>query len=270
MTSKIKENILFYLSSTRERSRSIAIGHDLELKNDLIIKILIKNCRFKFDLMLIDGLKSKYSDLKFENIYSAFEQSTEQNDLNHLYNDLNVLNGENDVTNLNDLINLDKKIDKLKSSIQTVYPESGLIVESINLFVLNKNAIDLNNFINFLLSKYSKVIFLFNFDLIDDVYLNKIKELSTAYFNLNRKSLHSNEIEIDCVYKKKCSKLGLDLVKDVFQFTYDSNLMAKLNEKSTKTDATKSTDNYSYDLSFNLNINDDKQRENVLPFMRYV
>lgn len=248
MTSKIRENILFYLSSTREKSRSIAINHDLNLKNEMIIKLLVQNCRFKFDLLLMESLKLNYlkSDFKIENIYSLADK-------------------------LNEEQGFDEQINKLEKSIENVYPESCLIVDSINLLILNYDLIKINKFIDHLLSKYSKVIFLFNGDLVDSDYLFKLQELCTAYFELNRKSF-INLIQVQFVYKKKCQKLGLNLVKGDYSFSFDANTyMAKLIEIDVKSSKqqTKSED-FSYDLSFNSTIKeDDQEREQiVLPFMR--
>ena len=245
MTSKIKENLLFYLASTREKSRSIAIGHSLELKNDLIIKLLIKNCRFKFDLLLVDGLRSTYSQYKFENLHSLFDHADETT-------------------------TFDQQIDEIEKTIQNVYPDSCLIVDSINLLLLNWDPVRLNRFVNHLLSKYCKLIVLFNSDLIDFDYLTKIEELCSSCFELNRGS-HSNEIHVNSIYKKKCSKLGLNLARGDYMFTFDStSLLAKLVENRKASNKNQTTADYSYDLSFNLTIDDnDKQREQtVLPFMR--
>lgn len=241
MSSKIKENLLFYLASTREKSRLIGINNDLDLKSDILIKLIIKNSRFKFDLLLIENLRSKFKEFKFENLYT----------FNY---DLNELNFKN-------------QIKKLENSIKNVYPDSCLIIDSINLLILNLNSIELNKFMNYLLSKYSKIIFIFNNEFVSSI--SSIQELCNSYFELNRHSF-KNEIQVQFIYKKKCLKLGIDLLKGDYLFSFDQNtLKAKLIEK--KTISKESTDDfYSYDLSFNLTIKDqDKQREQiVLPFMK--
>lgn len=249
MSSKIKENLLFYLSSTREKSRLIGIGHDLNLKNDLIIKLLIKNCRFKFDLLLLNSLKSNFIEFKFDNIYT----------LNYEWNELNL-----------DEEQMKKQIKKLEQSIKNIFPDSCLIIDSINQLILNLNPIELNKFFNYLLSKYSKLIFIFNNDIIDLDYLIRIQELCSSYFDLQRDSF-KQDILVNYIYKKKCQKFGLDLLKGDYGFSFDQNTLStklKIVNKNLKD----KNEKFFTELSFNPSINEeDKQREkNVLPFIRYL
>ena len=235
------------MSAIREKARSIAVSHDLELRSDLLIKLLLKNCRFKFDLLLLDGLKANHanSENKFENVYTLFD----------------------DVKAVEDVV-LDDQIGKLEQSIKGVHPESCLIIESINLLLLNYDRTWLNAFINRLLGKYCKIIFLFDADLIDADQLLAIQELATAYFELNRKP-QASEIHVQYVYKKKCAKLGLDLVRGEYSFTFDTS--THLAARPTEPKANKPrTEDYSYDLSFNLTIKDEERQQTVLPFMRHV
>lgn len=246
MTSKIKENLLFYLASTREKSRTIGINHNLNLRNDFIIKLLVKNCRFKFDLLLLEGTKSIYDDLKLDNLYSP----------NHMQMDVS----SNLKANM---------IDDLERSIINVFPDSCLIIDSLNLLFLNMDTVKINNFLNNLLSKYSKIIFLFNDDIVEKVDLEKIKEICSAYFELKRHSF-INEITVNYIYKKKCHKFGLDLLTGGYIFTFDQRtLLTKLVEDKKRKEDNKIND-FNYDLSFNMTIDEDdkKKKETVLPFMR--
>ena len=250
MTSKIKENLLFYLAGIREKSRLIAINHDLDLKSDQLIKLLIANCRFKFDLLLMENLRSNYltSQFNFENVYSLFNETQ---------------------FNLNESISFDEQITRLEQSIKTCYPDACLLIDSINLLILNYNAASLTKFLDYLLSKYCKVIFLFNNELIDLDYLLKIQELSSSYFELNRNSF-SNDIQVSYVYKKKCAKLGLNLIKGDYSFTFDSNTHLTKLIDAKKVKKSQHHDDYTYDLAFNLTIEDKEREKTVLPFMRCV
>ena len=246
MTSKIKENLLFYLSAIRGKSRSIAVNHNLELRSDVLIKLLLKNCRFKFDLLLMEGRKANYlqSESKFDNVYDLFDgaELTREPCLN-------------------------EQIGKLEQSIKAVHPESCLIIDSINLLLLNYDRRWLNAFIGRLLGKYCKVIFLFNADLVDADQLLAVQELASAYFELTRQSF-AGQIQVQYIYKKKCTKLGLDLVRGEYSFTFDTvtYLAAKLIEPAASKPA--NNEDYSYDLSFNLTIKDEERQQTVLPFMR--
>lgn len=248
MSSKIKENLLFYLASTREKSRTIGINHDLNIKNDFLIKLLIKNCRFKFDLLLFESPKTAYDDLKLDNVYA----------LNHLQMDA-----------ASDL--KERMVNELESSIKNVHPDVCLIIDSLNLLFLNLDIVRVNDLLNNLLSKYSKVIFLFSEDIVEFHDLEKIKEICSAYFELKRNRF-ANEIAVRYIYKKKCPKFGLDLLKDDYFFTFDqTTLVTKLVEgKKPSEDSQKTEECFSYDLSFNLTFNDEdkKKEQTVLPFMR--
>ena len=253
MTSKIKENLLFYLSATKEKARSISVNHNLDLRNDVLIRLLVKNCRFKFDLLLVEGRRANYlqSEFRFENVYSLFDGA-----------ELTMVeDGERC---------LDERLSKLEQSIKGVHPESCLLIDSVNLLLLNYPPIRLNQFISELLAKYCKVIFLFNGDLVDVDYLLAIRELASAHFELTRRPAFGNEIHVQYTYKKKCLKLGLDLVRGECSFTFDpsTHLASKLIAEP-KVNKQSNNEDYSYDLSFNLTIKDEERQQTVLPFMRY-
>lgn len=254
MTSKIKENLLFYLSATKEKARSIAVNHNLDLRSETLIRLLVKNCRFTFDLLLVEGRRANYltSEFRFKNVYSLCDGA-----------ELTML--EDGAQCLNECLN------QLDQSIKGVHPDSCLLIDSVNLLLLNYSPIRLSQFISQLLSKYCKVIFLFNGDLVDADYLLAIRELATAYFELTRRPAFGNEIHAQYIYKKKCLKLGLDLVRGKYSFTFDTSThLASKPIIEQQTGKQPNNEDYSYDISFNLTINDEERQQTVLPFMRYV